>query len=401
MNKHDPHEQFNLDELRDETLVVHGDDWVTNDGTVAPAIYYSATFRAQNSAQFAEMAGTSRHPRYYTRYGNPVHERVKKIMAELEGTETALVTGSGMGAIATTLLTLVSAGDHVIAQTRHYMSTAKIMDEMLPRFGVEVTLVEQADISAFEAAIRPNTKLIMVESPANPTLVITDLAAVVELARPRGIIVVADNTFALPINQRPHDLGVDVVIHSATKYLGGHHDLTAGVICTSEELAERIWQTHISIGSVLSPMDAWLLLRGLRTLPLRIERINANALALAEFLEEQPQIERVYYPGLPSHPQHELAKRQMRGFGAVMAFAIKGGYEETQRFVSALKLIPNAVSLGGIDSLVVHTAAMWEGVMTEEQMRTAGIPPNYVRLSVGIEHIEDLKADVLQALQAI
>ncbi|EGL81738.1 Cys/Met metabolism pyridoxal-phosphate-dependent protein [Caldalkalibacillus thermarum TA2.A1] len=401
MNKHDPHEQLNLDELRDETLVVHGDDWVTNDGTVAPAIYYSATFRAQNSAQFAEMAGTSRHPRYYTRYGNPVHERVKKIMAELEGTETALVTGSGMGAIATTLLTLVSAGDHVIAQTRHYMSTAKIMDEMLPRFGVEVTLVEQADILAFEAAIRPNTKLIMVESPANPTLVITDLAAVVELARPRGIIVVADNTFASPINQRPHDLGVDVVIHSATKYLGGHHDLTAGVICTSEELAERIWQTHISIGSVLSPMDAWLLLRGLRTLPLRIERINANALALAKFLEEQPQIERVYYPGLPSHPQHELAKRQMRGFGAVIALAIKGGYEETQRFVSALKLIPNAVSLGGIDSLVVHTAAMWEGVMTEEQMRTAGIPPNYVRLSVGIEHIEDLKADVLQALQAI
>nr|WP_237700222.1 aminotransferase class I/II-fold pyridoxal phosphate-dependent enzyme [Caldalkalibacillus thermarum] len=381
--------------------MVHGDDWVTNDGTVAPAIYYSATFRAQNSAQFAEMAGTSRHPRYYTRYGNPVHERVKKIMAELEGTETALVTGSGMGAIATTLLTLVSAGDHVIAQTRHYMSTAKIMDEMLPRFGVEVTLVEQADILAFEAAIRPNTKLIMVESPANPTLVITDLAAVVELARPRGIIVVADNTFASPINQRPHDLGVDVVIHSATKYLGGHHDLTAGVICTSEELAERIWQTHISIGSVLSPMDAWLLLRGLRTLPLRIERINANALALAKFLEEQPQIERVYYPGLPSHPQHELAKRQMRGFGAVIALAIKGGYEETQRFVSALKLIPNAVSLGGIDSLVVHTAAMWEGVMTEEQMRTAGIPPNYVRLSVGIEHIEDLKADVLQALQAI
>ncbi|MDQ0338701.1 methionine-gamma-lyase [Caldalkalibacillus uzonensis] len=401
MNKHDPHEQFNLDELRDETLVVHGDDWVTNDGTVAPAIYYSATFRAQNSAQFAEMAGTSSHPRYYTRYGNPVHERVKKIMAELEGTETALVTGSGMGAIATTLLTLVSAGDHVIAQTRHYMSTAKIMDEMLPRFGVEVTLVEQADISAFEAALRPNTKLIMTESPANPTLVITDLAAVVELARPRGILVVADNTFASPINQRPHDLGVDVVIHSATKYLGGHHDLTAGVICTSEELAERIWQTHISIGSVLSPMDAWLLLRGLRTLPLRIERINANALALAEFLEAQPQIEQVYYPGLTSHPQHELAKRQMRGFGAVIALAIKGGYEETQRFVSALKLIPNAVSLGGIDSLVVHTAAMWEGVMTEEQMRTAGIPPNYVRLSVGIEHIEDLKADVLQALQAI
>jgi cystathionine gamma-lyase len=401
MSKRNIQEDLNLEGLRTETLVVHGDDWVTDDRTVAPPIYYSATFRAQNSSEFAEMAETPRHPQYYTRYGNPVHERVKKIMAELEGTETALVTGSGMGAIATTLLALVSAGDHVIAQTRHYMSTAKIMDEMLPRFGVEVTLVEQADISAFADAIRPNTKLIMVETPANPTLVVTDLSAVVDLARPHGIIVVADNTFASPINQRPHDFGVDVVVHSATKYLGGHHDLTAGVICTTEELAERIWHTHISIGSVLSPMDAWLLLRGLRTLPMRIERINSNALALAEFLEQQPQVERVYYPGLPSHPQHELAKRQMKGFGAVIAFAIKGGYEETQRFVSSLKLPPNAVSLGGIDSLVVHTAAMWEGVMNEEQMRIAGIPSNFVRFSVGIEHIEDLKADVLQALQKI
>ncbi|WP_126426959.1 trans-sulfuration enzyme family protein [Brevibacillus marinus] len=399
MNKRD-HEQM-LEALRDETLVIHADDGVNNEGTVAPAIYYTATFRAQNASEFADMAGTPRHPRYYTRYGNPVHERVARIMAELEGTETALVTGSGMGAIATTLFALVSAGDHVIAQTRHYMSTAKIMDEMLPRFGVEVTLVEQADVAAIAAAIRPHTKLIMVETPANPTLVLTDLAAVVELARPHGIIVVADNTFASPINQRPHDWGVDVVVHSATKYLGGHHDLTAGVICTSKELAEQIWHTHISIGSVLSPMDAWLLLRGLRTLPLRIERINSNAQALAEFLEAQPQIERVYYPGLASHPQHELAKRQMRGFGAVIAFAVKGGYEETQRFVSALKLSLNAVSLGGVDSLVVHTAAMWEGVMSEEQMRTAGIPANFVRFSVGLEHVEDLKADILQALQKI
>ncbi|MGG1480820.1 aminotransferase class I/II-fold pyridoxal phosphate-dependent enzyme [Bacillus smithii] len=398
MNKRKDH---NLEELQNETLAVHADDWVTNDRTVDPAIYYSATFRADNASEFADMAGTPRHPQYYTRYGNPVHERVKKVIAELEGTETALVTGSGMGAIATTLLALVSAGDHVVAQTRHYMSTAKIMDEMLPRFGVEVTVVEQSDVAAFEKAIRPNTKLIMIETPANPTLVLTDIAAVVELARPRGIIVVADNTFASPINQRPHDLGVDVVIHSATKYLGGHHDLTAGVICTSEELAERIWHTHISIGSVLSPMDAWLLLRGLRTLPMRVERINANALALAEFLEKQPQIERVYYPGLASHPQHQLAKRQMRGFGGMIAFAVKGGYEETQRFVSALKLSLNAVSLGGVDSLVVHTAAMWEGVMNEEQMRTAGIPSNFVRFSVGIEHIDDLKADILQALQAI
>ena len=191
------------------------------------------------------------------------------------------------------------------------------------------------------------------------------------------------------------------MVHSATKYLGGHHDLTAGVICTSEDLADRIWQTHTVLGSVLSPMDAWLLLRGLRTLPVRVERINANALALARFLEEQPQIERVHYPGLPSHPQHELAKRQMRGFGGMMALEIKGGYEETARFVSALSLPMNAVSLGGVESLVVHTAAMWGGVMSEEQMKTAGIQPNYVRLSVGLEHIEDLKADMKRALEVL
>lgn len=388
--------------FQNETVVIHADhEWMALEKSLSPAIYYTATFQAQNAAEFAEMAETPRHPRYYTRYGNPVHERVSKVMAELEGTETALVTGSGMGAIATTLLALVSAGDHVIAQTRHYMSTAKIMDEMLPRFGVEVTVVEQSDITEFAKAIRPNTKLIMVESPANPTLVVTDLAAVADLAHQHGIIVVADNTFASPINQRPHDLGVDVVVHSATKYLGGHHDLTAGVICTNDTLAEKIWHTHTSIGSVLSPMDAWLLLRGIRTLPMRVERINANALALAEFLETQPQVERVYYPGLSSHPQHELAKRQMQGFGAVIAFAIKGGYHDTQRFVSALKLSTNAVSLGGVDSLAVHTAAMWGGVMTEEQMQTAGIPSNFVRYSVGIEHINDLKADVLQALQAV
>lgn len=389
------------DGLRNETLVIHADEEAVEEETVAPAIYYSATFRARNAAEFGEMASTSRHPRYYTRYGNPVHDRVARVVAKLEGTETALVTGSGMGAIATTLLALVQAGDHVIAQSRHYMGTAKIMDEMLPKFGVEVTLVEQADPSAFEKALRPNTKLIMLESPANPTMVVTDIAAVTELAKPRGIIVVADNTFATPINQRPHDLGVDVVVHSATKYLGGHHDLTAGVICTSEDLADRIWQTHTVLGSVLSPMDAWLLLRGLRTLPVRVERINANALALARFLEEQPQIERVHYPGLPSHPQHELAKRQMRGFGGMMALEIKGGYEETARFVSALSLPMNAVSLGGVESLVVHTAAMWGGVMSEEQMKTAGIQPNYVRLSVGLEHIEDLKADMKRALEVL
>jgi cystathionine gamma-synthase/methionine-gamma-lyase len=384
-----------------ETLAIHADGAVSAEKTVAPAIHYSAVFKADDSAEFIEMSSVPQHPRNYTRYGNPVHERVKKLVAELEGTETALVTASGMGAIATTILALVKAGDHVIGQTRHYMSTAKMLDDMLQRFGIEVTLVDQTDAAAFERAIRPNTKLIVLETPVNPLLMLTDVEAVTRVARARGILTMADNTFSSPINQRPHDLGVDIVVHSATKYLGGHHDMTGGVICCSKALAEDIWHTHITLGSVLSPMDAWLLLRGLRTLPMRIERINANALALATFLEQQPQIERVYYPGLESHPQHELACRQMNGFGGVVAFGVRGGYAEAERLVSALKVPHNAGNLGGVDSLVIHTAAMWAGTMSAAQMVAADIPVNFIRYSVGIEHIDDLKADLLQALATL
>ena len=388
--------------LHDETRVLHADAaWARRDASVAAPIHYSATFKARDAADFAEMATTPRHGGFYTRYGNPTHERVCAILAELEGTETALLTASGMGAISTTVLALVSAGDHVIAQSRHYMSTSKLFEEVLPRFGVEISIVEQADCQAFEQALRPNTRLIMLESPVNPTLVLTDLRAVARLAHAHGVVTVADNTFASPLNQKPHPLGVDVVVHSATKYLGGHHDITAGAVCCSNALAEQIWRMHITLGAVLSPMDAWLLLRGLRTLPLRVERINANALALAEWLQAQPQIERVYYPGLASHPQHELARQQMTGWGAVIAFALRGGYAQTSRFVAALELATHAVSLGGVESLVVHTAAMWAGTMTEAQMQSAGIAPNLVRLSVGLEHVEDLKQDFHAALATL
>ncbi|HWK69571.1 trans-sulfuration enzyme family protein [Pollutimonas sp. M17] len=387
-----------MENWRDETTVLHGDSGLTADSSVVPPIHYSATFRADDAAQFADMANTPRHPGFYTRYGNPVHKRVEAILAELEGTETALLMASGMGAISTTILALVARGDHVIAQRRHYMSTSKLFEEVLPRFGVESTIVDQTDLAALGAAIRPETRLIMLETPVNPTLSLTDLEAVAALAGPKGIITIADNTFASPLNQKPHALGIDIVVHSATKYFGGHHDITAGAVCCSREYAEKIWGMHTTLGSVLSPMDAWLLLRGLRTLPLRMERINSNALALAQWLEAQPQIERVYYPGLASHPQHELAARQMKGYGAVIAFSIKGGFDATSRFVASLRLATHAVSLGGVETLAVHTAAMWAGTMTEAQMESAGIEANFVRMSVGVEHIEDLKADIGRAL---
>jgi cystathionine beta-lyase/methionine-gamma-lyase len=384
---------------REQTLVLHGDAACGHGADVVSPIHYSATFRAETAEQFSEMATTVRPATFYTRHGNPVNKRVEAILAGLEGTESALLTGSGMGAICTTILALLKAGDHVVAQQRHYMSTSKLFSEVLTRYGVHVSFFDQTDLDSLRAVLRPDTKLVMVETPVNPSLSITDLAAVADIARQRGILTVADNTFASPLNQRPHDLGIDIVVHSATKYLGGHHDLMAGAICCSDALAEAIWKMHVTLGAVLSPMDAWLLLRGLRTLSLRMERINANALALARWLETRPEIEQVFYPGLESHPQHDLAARQMRGFGAVVAYSIKGGYAATQRFVTSLKLATQAVSLGGVETLAVHTASMWASSMTEADMQAAGIEPNFIRMSVGVEHVDDLKADLAQALE--
>lgn len=393
------HEQKGLNQSRHEqTSVIHADANIDNTDAVVAPIYYSATFKSKSAEDFANTATSVRPANFYTRHGNPGNKRVEAILAELEGTETALLTGSGMGAICTTVLALLKAGDHVIAQKRHYMSTSKLFSEVLTRYGVQVSFFDQTDLAELESLIRPETKLIMLETPVNPTLNITDLAGVAKIAQSKGILTIADNTFASPLNQKPHSLGIDIVIHSATKYLGGHHDLMAGAICCSNELAEKIWQMHVTLGAVLSPMDAWLLLRGLRTLSLRMERINTNALALAKWLEARPEIERVYYPGLASHPQHELAAKQMRGFGAVIAFTIRGGYDATQRFESSLKLATQAVSLGGVETLAVHTASMWSSSMTEAEMQAAGIEPNFIRMSVGIEHIDDLYADLDQAL---
>ncbi|AKC69578.1 trans-sulfuration enzyme family protein [Pandoraea oxalativorans] len=385
--------------LRIETASIVGDRDVCDETGVAPAIHYSSVFAAQSEQDFTAMSTRPQHPENYTRYGNPVHERVKAVMSQLEGTETALVTGSGMGAMTATLLALVRAGDHVVAQRQHYMSTANLLDGMLRRLGVEVSFVDQTDALCFARAIRKNTKLIVLESPANPLLELTDLADVAQTAKSRDVLTVADNTFASPMNQQPHALGVDIVVHSATKYLGGHHDLTGGVICTSHTLAERIWHTHVTVGSVLSPMDAWLLLRGIRTFPLRMERINQNALALAQFLCAHPDVEEVKYPGLDCHPQFALACRQMRGFGGVLTFRVKAGAEAAKRVVASLRIPQMAGSLGGVNSLAVHIATMWGGTRARTA-DTDAIPDDLVRYAVGIEHIDDLKDDLSQALDS-
>jgi cystathionine gamma-lyase len=388
-----------IGELALASRLIHADDRFSLDSAVNPPIYQTSTFRAETAEEFAEIATTPHNSRYYTRYGNPTLARVEAVVAELEGAEAALTTASGMGAITTTILALVQQGDHIVAQTNHYMGTTQLLEEVLPRFGVSCTTVDQTDIQAFAGAITPQTRLILIETPANPTLQLTDLRAVAELARSRGILTCADNTFATPVNQRPLALGVDLALHSGTKYLGGHHDLVAGVVVGSRTLIEKIWKIHLVVGSVLGPIDAWLLLRGLRTLSARVEKQNRSALSIARFLETHPAIERAHYPGLESHPQHALAARQMTGFGGVLSFAVRGGYAATQTFVSKLKLAAQAVSLGGYETLAVHAAAMWAGTLGEQGLAEAGIHPNLVRLSVGLEDEADLINDLRRALE--
>jgi methionine-gamma-lyase len=311
------------------------------------------------------------------------------------------VTASGMAAASTAVQALIDQGAHVIAQTNHYGGTASLLRDFLPRFGIEVTLVDQTDVAAFEAALRPETKLIIVESPSNPVLKLTDLRAVAALARERGVLTIADNTFATPLNQRPLEMGIDLVFHSATKYFGGHSDLIAGAVMGSAELVGKVWNTNVILGATLGPVDAWLLQRGIRTLPLRVGRHNENALALATFLESHPAVAAVHYPGLKSHPQHELARRQMSGFGGMLSFDLNGGYDAASRFLKRVRLASNAASLGGVETLVVSAAANFLHYLTAEEAERIGVAMGLVRVSAGIEAVEDVIADFEQALSSV
>ncbi|MCZ7566130.1 MAG: aminotransferase class I/II-fold pyridoxal phosphate-dependent enzyme [Burkholderiales bacterium] len=381
-----------------ESLVIHGDADGDDDPSIAPVLHLSSTYRAASAQAFAAEATAVRPQHYYARYGNPTLARCERLLAGLERAESALLFASGMGAISTTVLALLAQGDHVVAQTSHYMSTTRLLTALLPKWGIGATLVDQTDTAAFAGALRPETRLVIVETPSNPTLALTDLAAVAALARAQGILTLADNTFASPVNQRPRELGIDLVVHSATKYLGGHSDLVAGALAGPRPLVERVWETAIVLGACASPFNAWLLLRGLRTLPLRVARSNATALALARHLASHPAVARVHYPGLASHPQHALAARQMQGFGGLIGVELAGGYAAAQRFVAALRLAAQAVSLGGVETLAAHAASMWEGSLTPAEIAQAGISPALVRIAVGLEAPADLIADVDQAL---
>ncbi len=381
-----------------QTKSVHASQEFNHTTSISPPIFQTTTFSAENAEHFYEMATQPRHAEFYTRYGNPNHQQVEATLAALENSEAALVTSSGIGAIFAAVMSQLKSGDHVIAQKNHYAATTVLFRDVLPRYQIETTFVDNTNIEEFAAAVRPETKLIYVETPTNPLMQITDLRAIVKIAKQHDILTMVDSTFATPINQRPLELGFDVVLHSATKYIGGHHDATAGAIVGSKEIVEKIWRFALVSGSVLSPFDGWLLLRGLRTLGLRVERHNQNALALAHFLEAHPNIERVYYPGLESHPQHELAKSQMEGFTGMLSVDVAGGYAGAEKMIASLKLAIRAASLGGFETLVVHPAAMWALQLTPEQQQASGISESLVRISVGLEDEKDLIADFAQAL---
>ena len=387
-----------LKNLADETLAVHADRHLQHGAAVAPPIYQTATFRGFSTEDFAERSFTPRHPEFYTRYGNPTLNQAEAVLASLEGAETALLTASGMAAVTSTVLTLVSRGDHIVAQKNHYGGTHSLLNNFLPRYGVESTQVDQRDTAAFERALKPNTKLIIVESPSNPVMRLTDLRAVAALARSRGIATLMDGTFATPLNQRPLAMGYELVFHSATKYFGGHSDLIAGVVMGRTAQIEKIWNTSSILGGCLAPFDAWLVLRGLRTLPIRVRQHNENAMAVARFLAKHPKVQQVHYPGLENHPQHELAKKQMTGFGGMLSFEPQGGVDAANRFLSRVKLAARAPSLGGIETLVVHAALNFSHYMSADAAAEIGITPGLVRVSVGLENSKDLIADFDQAL---
>lgn len=384
-----------------QTRAMHAASSVNKTHALSAPIWQTTSFVPDSPEAYAEIAAASHPSEFYTRYGNPTHEQVEHTLATLEGGEAALVTGSGMGAITLAVMSQIKSGDHVVSQSDLYAGARALLRDVAPRWEVSTTFVDQTRVDEFAEALRPNTRLIYLESPSNPLLRITDLKAIAQLAKSRGITTIIDNTFATPVNQRPLEFGIDVVVHSATKYLGGHHDLTAGAVVSSETFIAQAWKLAVVFGSVLSPFDAWLLMRGIRTLPLRVERHNRNAMALAQFLETHAKVAHVNYPGLESHPQHQIARQQMSGFTGMLSFELEGDVSAAEAFVSRLKLAAYTGSLGGVETLIVRPAAMWSHQLSPEQRRATGISEGLFRVSVGLEDERDLIKDFGQALEAL
>ena len=382
-----------------ETKAVRGAaDLDKKNGPLSTPIYQTSTFEVTDNDEQLRATHTDH---FYTRYGNPTNTVAEKTVAALEGMDAALTFASGMGAITTTLMALLNAGDHIVAQRDIYGGVTKFLSQWLPRLGVETTFVDTTDYEQHARAIRPNTKLLYLESPTNPTLRVVDFKKVAALAKQHKLLSMIDSTFGTPINQQPAKSGIDLVMHSGTKYLGGHADLTCGVVAGRQELIERIWDTRTTLGNCMDPHASWVLVRGLKTLAVRVARHNENALRVAEFLAQQAKVRSVHYPFLKSHPQHALAREQMSGGGGMVSFEVEGTAEDARRVTEAMRLFTLAPSLGGVESLVSIPVLTSHVAVPPEEREKVGITEQMIRLSVGIENADDLIADLEHALAAV
>jgi cystathionine gamma-synthase len=384
---------------RGTTAVWAGEDERFPGGATQVPIVGSVTFGYRDLDEWTEVALGRRPGDVYSRTSNPTVRVFEEKVRILEGAAAAAAFSTGMAAISETLETLLPPGGRVVSIRDTYGGTSKLFLEVLPRKGVEVELCDTADHQALERSIAAGCDVVYLESPTNPTLKVLDLRRLCEAGHAVGATVVVDNTFATPINQRPLDLGADLVVHSATKFLGGHSDALGGVLCGRADLVEQIFRRREVTGAALHPMSAYLLIRGIKTLELRVERQNTNALEVARFLSRHPKVEAVFYPGLESHPHHAVAREQMRGFGGVLSFAIEGGYDAVRRVLPRLDLAHLAASLGSVATLVGPPATTSHVELTAEQRQALGIPESLVRYSVGIENTEDLIADLAAALE--
>ncbi len=382
-----------------ETKAVHGAaDLDKKNGPLATPIYQTSTFEVSDNDEQLRATHTDH---FYTRYGNPTNTAAEQTIAALEGMDAALTFSSGMGAITTTLMALLKSGDHIVAQRDIYGGVSKFLSQWLPKMGIETTFVDTTDYEQYEQAIRPNTKLLHLESPTNPTLRIVDFKKTAALAKQHRILSMVDSTFGTPINQHPAEFGIDLIMHSGTKYLAGHTDLICGVVAARHELIEQIWGTRTTLGNCMDPHASWLLLRGLKTLAVRVERQNENARRIAEFLSEHAKVRKVHYPFLESHPQYAVARAQMSGGGGMVSFEVEGTGEDARRVSEAMRLFTLAPSLGGVESLVSIPILTSHAMIPAAERAKMGVTEQLIRLSVGIENADDLVNDLEHALQAV
>jgi cystathionine beta-lyase/cystathionine gamma-synthase len=367
-------------------------------GPVSTPIYQTSTFEVTDNDEQLRSTHTDH---FYTRYGNPTNTVAEKTIAALEGVDAALTFASGMGAITTTIMALLKSGDHIVAQRDIYGGANKFLSQWLPKLGIETTFVDTTEYDQHARAIRPNTKLLYLESPTNPTLRIVDFKKVAALAKQHNLLTMIDSTFGTPINQHPAEFGVDLIMHSGTKYLAGHSDLICGAVAGRQELMEQIWQTRTTLGNCMDPHASWLLVRGLKTLAVRVPRQNDNAQRVAEFLSDHAKVRAVHYPFLKSHPQYAVAREQMSGGGGMVSFEVEGTGEDARRVSEAMRLFTLAPSLGSVESLVSIPVLTSHAMIPAADRAKMGVTEQMIRLSVGIEQADDLVADLERALQAV